>query len=122
VSVAALPCQPLHVAALKKNNLGCKVFRMREQNRTANDALSQLSYTPTAQMILANAREAAKRDCTGDCYEDASDFCASAITSAAFAGSGTLPCAKSFAPPPLPPNSPTVWRSNAPMSCARPFV
>ncbi len=40
----------------------------------ANDALSQLSYTPTAQLILANERGAAKPDCACDCYEVESAF------------------------------------------------
>ncbi len=87
----------------------------------ANDALSQLSYTPTVRIILANARSTTKRDSVSDCYI-ASAFCACAITSAVFVASVTLPCAKSFAPPPLPPNCFSVSRSSAPMSCGNPFV
>ena len=87
----------------------------------ANDALSQLSYTPTVRIILANARSATKRDSGLDCHDE-SIFFACAITSAAFVASATLPCAKSLAPPPLPPNCFNVSRSSAPMSCGNPFV
>jgi hypothetical protein len=87
----------------------------------ANDALSQLSYTPTVRIILANARSATKRDSNLDCHAERTFF-ACAITSAAFGASATLPCAKSCAPPPLPPNCFSVSRSNAPMSYLNPFV
>src|SRR5580704_11253959 len=113
-----------------EKSIGCNIigdFGGRGGARTpglivANDALSQLSYTPTAHLILANACGAAKRDCALDCYESASDFCASAITSAAFVASRALPCAKSFAPPPFPPTCLRDSRNRAPISCGRPFV
>lgn len=114
-------CPPVPDCAKSQNDLRFISFVLKARNRVANDALSQLSYTPTVRVILANARSATKRDSDLDCHAERTFF-ACAITSAAFEASATLPCAKSFAPPPLPPNCFRVSRSNAPISCANPFV
>ena len=55
-------------AQLQRRNRGGRGGDRTPGLIVANDALSQLSYTPTVRIILANARSATKRDSALDCH------------------------------------------------------